>query len=118
MQHMPTDSKIYSNENGIRIGWKLSLQPGGGEPKIFFPATGLRDMGSAKSPTIPDYVQNTTWPAHADLTFVITTAFTTGGNSSALLFYLDRREASQNIAINGGTNNSYGFTVRPVRESK
>lgn len=106
------------NENGIRIGWKLSLQPGGGEPKIFFPATGLRDMGSAKSPTIPDYVQNTTWPAHADLTFVITTAFTTGGNSSALLFYLDRREASQNIAINGGTNNSYGFTVRPVRESK
>lgn len=107
------------NENGIRIGWKLSLQPGGGEPKIFFPATGLRDMGSAKSPTIPDYVQNTTWPAHADLTFVITTAFTDDNvNGSALLFYLDRRKKSQYIVINGGTNNSYGFTVRPVRESK
>lgn len=114
------------NENGIRIGWKLSLQAGGGEPKIFFPATGLRDMGSANSPTIPDYVRNTTWPAHADLTFVVTTAFTknaTGG--STLLFYLDRRnlitgnnQTYNHIAINNGTNNAYGFTVRPVRESK
>lgn len=117
---------IFDEETNIRIGWKLSLQPGGGEPKIFFPATGLRDMGSADSPTIPSYAQGTTWPAHADLTFVVTTAFTQGSaNSSALLFYLDRRyhinekgeQVYDHIAINGGTNNSYGFSVRPVRRS-
>ncbi len=115
------------NDNGIRIGWKLSLQAGGGEPKIFFPATGLRDMGSAKEPTIPDYLRGTTWPAHADLTFVVTTAFTTNSaGGSTLLFYLDRRNHNNNkgeqeynhIAINNGTNNAYGFSVRPVRESK
>lgn len=113
-------------KNGIRTGWKLSLQADGGEPKIFFPATGLRDMGSANSPTIPDYVRNTTWPAHADLTFVVTTAFTTNSaGGSTLLFYLDRRnhitgnkQTYNHIAINSGTNNAYGFSVRPVRKSK
>ena len=118
---------IFDEEKGIRIGWKLSLQPGGGEPKIFFPATGLRDMGSSNSPTIPSYALGTTWPAHADLTFVVTTAFSgTSSKGAALLFYLDRRflideknaQVYDHIAINAGTNNSYGFTVRPVRNSR
>lgn len=114
---------IFDEETNIRIGWKLSLNETEGGPKIFFPATGLRDMGltditTADKVDIPEEFEGTTWPAHADLTFVTTTGFSKSGSSSyqSMLFYLDRRPTHQVIVTNSGTNNAYGFTVRPVRD--
>ena len=89
---------IFDDETGIRIGWKLSLNETDGGTKIFFPATGLRDMGRTDTTTadkvdIPEEFEGTTWPAHADLTFVATTGFCpiTGSFQSMLFFWTDVR---------------------------
>ncbi len=113
---------IFDDETGIRIGWKLSLNETDGGTKIFFPATGLRDMGRTDTTTadkvdIPEEFEGTTWPAHADLTFVATTGFCPiSGSFQSMLFFLDRRTNQNRIVLNGATNNAYGFTVRPVRD--
>lgn len=114
---------VRDPETNYRIGWKLSLNETDGGPKIFFPATGLRDMGlnteSKQSPPFPvDRDKDTTWPAFADVTFVATTGFAhSPGTESyqSLLFYLDNRN-SGSINISRSTNNAYGFTVRPVHD--
>ena len=113
------DLEYVRGEGGRIIGWKLSLVDGGGEPKIFFPSTGLRDMGYDDA---PDDLKDTSWPAHADLTFVTTSVYTKSGNS-CMLFYIDCRPVDPTsvrpngtIAVNAGTNNSYGLSVRPVRD--
>ena len=112
---------ITDPDTGLRIGWKLSLNETAGGPKIFFPATGLRDMGlnieSSQNPPFPkDMQEDTTWPAFADVTFVTTTGFAPSqGNYQSMLFYLDNRK-SGSIHINVSTNNAYGFTVRPVHD--
>lgn len=113
------DLEYVRGEGGRIIGWKLSLVDGGGEPKIFFPSTGLRDMGYDGA---PDDLKDTSWPAHADLTFVATSVYTKSGNS-CMLFYIDCRPVDPTsarpngtIAVNVGTNNSYGLSVRPVRD--
>lgn len=115
---------IYDSE-GNRIGWKF--KNGGNE--VFFPATGLRDMGSSKN-LGNDWGEADTWPAHADLTFIATASFkeATGATSyRCLIFYLDRRPEPINassgkddynkICVNCGSNNSYGFSVRPVHSA-
>ena len=109
--------------NKYRIGWKLFLNETDGGPEIFFPATGLRDMGlnteSKQNPPFPEgRDKDTTWPAFADVTFVATTGFAhSDGTESyqSLLFYLDNRN-SGSINISVSTNNAYGFTVRPVHD--
>lgn len=109
--------------NKYRIGWKLFLNETDGGPEIFFPATGLRDMGlnteSKQKPPFPEgRDKDTTWPAFADVTFVATTGFAhSDGTESyqSLLFYLDNRN-SGSINISVSTNNAYGFTVRPVHD--
>ncbi|WP_195499162.1 fimbrillin family protein [Alistipes timonensis] len=114
---------VHDPETNYRIGWKLSLNETNGGPKIFFPATGLRDMGlnipASQNPTFPlDRDKDTTWPAFADVTFVATTGFahSTGTDSyQSLLFYLDNRQ-NGTIHISVSTNNAYGFTVRPVHD--
>ncbi len=113
------DLEYVRGEGGRIIGWKLSLVDGGGEPKIFFPSTGLRDMGYDDA---PDDLKDTSWPAHADLTFVTASVYTKSGNS-CMLFYIDCRPVDPTsvrpngtIAVNAGTNNSYGLSVRPVRD--
>ena len=59
--------------------------------------------------------EDTTWPAFADVTFVTTTGFVPSGTTyQSSLFFLDNR--NDNININLGTNNAYGFTVRPVHD--
>lgn len=102
-------------ENGIQIGWRLDVDRGNAEGgKIFFPASGLRDMGVRIAATAPEKLrENGSWPAHADLTFVTTAGM---GNTQSMLFYLDNRVGQNCIAINVQTNNAYGFTVRPVHD--
>ncbi|MDE6190546.1 MAG: fimbrillin family protein [Muribaculum sp.] len=131
-----------------KIGWNIATGENGSGQKIFFPATGLRDMGVRGTEVIDGYNDGKskettiTWPAHADLTFIATSGFTrsssrvvtgfrdkehkdtiwgTKWTSSTLLFYLDNRltgspQAIPHVSLNGGTNNAYGFTVRPIRE--
>ena len=112
---------VRDPETNYRIGWKLSLNETDGGPKIFFPATGLRDMGlnieSKQSPSFPkDWDKDTTWPAFADVVFVATTGFAPAqGSYQSILFYLDNRN-SGSINISVSTNNAYGFTVRPVHD--
>ena len=114
---------VFDPENKYRIGWKLFLNETDGGPEIFFPATGLRDMGlnteSKQNPPFPEgRDKDTTWPAFADVTFVATTGFAhSDGTESyqSLLFYLDNRN-SGSINISVSTNNAYGFTVRPVHD--
>lgn len=126
--------------SGRKIGWNIALGEKHTGGKIFFPATGLRDMGVKDTQTASGYndgaTPNTTisWPAHANLTFIATSGFQRSNvSSSAILFYLDNRNENQvsnttdkntgnvtttikkcTITVNGGTNNAYGFTVRPI----
>lgn len=113
--------------SGRRVGWTVHLEDNAQGGIIFFPATGLRDMGVHKSQIVTGYNDGATpestisWPAHADLTFVATSGFQRSytentASSSSLLFYLDNRPTNYKIAVLMGTNNSYGFTVRPIRE--
>lgn len=141
--------------SGQRVGWNIALGDNHTGGKIFFPATGLRDMGVHPDQIVNGYNDGKTpettitWPAHANLTFIATSGFyrSTGpvkipgteepapvtdsdgnpvkdanGNiiyrtvteSSTLLFYLDNRNTPGTVTVNGGTCNSYGFTVRPI----
>ncbi|WP_294614714.1 fimbrillin family protein [uncultured Bacteroides sp.] len=100
--------------NGIHVGWTLKDSKG---TDFYFPATGLRDMG------LPERkVDYGTWPAHSKLTFIATSGFrgTYGSSSSCLLFSIDVRESFKNTPFRTiyGTNNSYGFTLRPIRDGQ
>ncbi len=111
---------VRKYENGILIGWELDVDRGNSAGnKIFFPATGLRDMGMRISAQIPPAIRESglSWPAHSELTFVTTASLGGSGVPQSMLFYLDSRTDSKNrIYVNGKSNNAYGFTVRPVHE--
>lgn len=109
---------------GHIIGWKITSNT---NQEFSFPATGLRDMGR-KTPYMS---LCPTWAAHANLTFVASAGFqgkSSGDTSSNLLFYIDNREGKNedtdytindlkfSVQVNAGTNNAYGFTIRPVRD--
>lgn len=107
---------------GINIGWKLTTRSGN---EVTFPSTGLRDMG-----VVDRTCADGTWSAHSKLTFIITAGFqgekAASASSSALLFSIDYREHTANakqpievpLGIIYGTNNAYGFTVRPIRDGQ
>ena len=96
------------------VGWKVDI-----EGKVFyFPATGVRDMG------IPEKnVNYGTFPAFASITYITTSGFhkRTGATSSCLIFSIDKRDIAKfpncTTPIDG-TNNAYGFTVRPIRDGQ
>ncbi len=105
--------------NNIVIGWKIEEQDNG--DSFFFPATGLRDMGIHHRE-----VEHGTWPAHSKLTFIASSGFQ-GTNdikasSSCLLFSIDNRSVAikneRPVCIIYGTNNAYGFTLRPIRDGQ
>lgn len=84
-----------------------------------FPATGLRDMGLASTPNRP--ANYGSWPAHSKLTFIISSGFLPQGTqSTGVLFSIDKRNhvKPKNFRAIYGTNNSYGFTVRPIRDGQ
>ncbi|WP_294630002.1 fimbrillin family protein [uncultured Bacteroides sp.] len=102
-------------EKGVITGWNIREKDGGN--LFLFPATGLRDMGIRYRD-----VEHGTWPAHSKLTFIASSGFKNEDNasSSCLLFSIDNRQANDNknqhVGIIYGTNNAYGFTLRPIRE--
>lgn len=121
-QNSEIEFKKKMDEDRI-VGWTIVSNTGS---EFYFPATGLRDMGRKE-----EYMTlSPTWVAHANVTFVASAGFSgTSGNkaSSCLLFYIDDRVGKNadsdspgdlkfGVYVNGGTNNSYGFTIRPVRD--
>lgn len=53
-----------------------------------------------------------TWAAHRKVTFFATT--TIGSGEQNMIFYLDNR-GEGSVRFCAGSNNAYGFTVRPVK---
>lgn len=110
------DSKIIISSADVKkvndVGWKIKDKENGLE--FFFPSTGLRDMGLYRRSS-----SYGTWPAHSKLTFIATSGFqeASGASSSCLLFSIDSRNNSEGKAdAIYGTNNAYGFTLRPIRD--
>ena len=109
------------------IGWDISKIAESGNSTIFLPATGLRDMGEVQKAPLPEYFKSSTNPAHSKLTFIATTIFNRNDtsydeenyykkSSSCLLIYVDDRNST--IHINESTNNAYGFSIRPIKDTK
>lgn len=109
------------------IGWDISKIAESGNSTIFLPATGLRDMGEGPKAPLPEYFKSSTNPAHSKVTFIATTIFYRNDTSydeenyykkisSCLLIYVDDRNST--IHINEPTNNAYGFSIRPIKDTK
>lgn len=109
------------------IGWDISKIAESGNSTIFLPATGLRDMGEGSKAPLPEYFKSSTNPAHSKVTFIATTIFNRNDtsydeenyyekSSSCLLIYVDDRNST--IHINEPTNNAYGFSIRPIKDTK
>lgn len=105
----------FINDGKRNIGWSVK--------GIDFHATGLRDMGKGHSDAANPPSFEESYPAFSCVTFLVSTNFMTGGtgdkpyyhyNSSALLSYFDNRD--NKIHVTQGTNNAYGFTVRPIKD--
>lgn len=146
-----TESELTSNQSmdilgnhiealvdkSLTVGYYVGLNDAGSD-RIFFPLTGLRDMGphgkkdgAGKEeydgiiPAVMNYEKynywsfssgsdnsfNYTWPAHRKLTFLATTSIDTSDQD--LIFYLDHRD--DKVHFCASSNNAYGFTVRPVK---
>lgn len=109
--------ELLTNFKETPTGWEIREQEGG--DLFFFPATGVRDMGIHHRAV--DYG---TFPAHSKLTFIASSGFhnTDNTSSSCLLFSIDSRSEAvtkkQHVGILYGTNNSYGFTLRPIRDHR
>lgn len=97
------------------VGWTVNI----GETTFYFPATGVRDMGIEDKKI--DYG---TFPGFSSITYIATSGFhkndATATNSSCLIFAIDKRTGNfQNCTVPiDGTNNAYGFTVRPIRDGQ
>lgn len=98
---------------------------GSGQPAPVY-ATGVRDMNlnNTQLPYQPAMLRGTTWAAYSMITFITTAAM--GSNTQCMIFYIDNRYGKNDFTdiLDGsvkycgsctGSNNSYGFTVWPVR---
>lgn len=105
------------NNNDIVKAWKVKDEQG---EEFVFPATGLRDMGINKKSGSNRKTEDGTWPAHSKLTFIATSGFQYKDEkeSSCLLFSIDYRDSNKDKPIGAiyGTNNAYGFTLRPIHD--
>lgn len=78
------------------IGWTV-IGPTG--VRIFFPATGMRDMGQGTR-EVPEFLKGSTNVAHSEVTFVTTASTNVSGSykdgtprSSCMIFYIDDRSS-------------------------
>lgn len=109
-----------------RRKWNFSMKKdGSGQPAPVY-ATGVRDMNlnNTQLPDQPAMLRGTTWAAYSMITFITTAAM--GSNTQCMIFYIDNRYGKNDFTdiLDGsvkycgsstGSNNSYGFTVWPVR---
>lgn len=94
-------------------GWKVTIDQG----DFYFPATGVRDMGTKETE-----VSYGTYPGFSSLTYIAASGFhKSGDSSSCLMFSIDKRPGGDYTNCTRpyhGTNNAYGFTVRPIRDGQ
>lgn len=114
----PTVIEIVKDGGHVKGWWlKRNVDPNG--KAIFFPGSGIRDMGENQE---FDFFKGKTWAAFSQITFVATSSVKGGGFQSTV-FSLDSRNTgvadvlpNDTYGINVVSNNAYGFTVRPVRD--
>ena len=98
-------------------GWTVTVE----SQSFYFPATGVRDMG-VKNRKV-DYG---TFPGFSSITYIATSGFQgtvtsdENANSSCLILAIDKRPGDFTNCTYPihGTNNAYGFTVRPIRDGQ
>ena len=104
---------LYDSSNDF-VGWTVDNING---KTFYFPSTGVRDMG-IKYKDI-DYG---TYPGFASITYIATSGFHNSGGtgSSCLILSIDKRKNDfyNHTKPVDGTNNAYGFTVRPIRDGQ
>lgn len=114
---LPND-KLPSTKNAIEAtsfkGWTVTLDG----TTFYFPATGVRNMGVKTRE-----VTYGTFPAFSSITYIATSGFHKSSDigSSCLILAIDKRSkiATSNTTYPiDGTNNAYGFTVRPIRDGQ
>lgn len=108
-----TVGKPNTTESSKFQGWEVSIN----SKPFYFPATGVRDMG------VKDHkVDYGTFPAFSSITYIATSGFhsSDGASSSCLIFSIDKRAGNFSSCTTPihGTNNAYGFTVRPIRDGQ
>ncbi len=112
----PGQTQTAGEPNAVETlnGWQVTV----GEKEFYFPATGVRDMGVKDRE-----VSYGTFPAFSSITYIATSGFhnSNGTSSSCLIFSIDKRSSVDfpncTTPIHG-TNNAYGFTVRPIRDGQ
>lgn len=98
-------------------GWTVTVE----SQPFYFPATGVRDMGVKEQE-----VGYGTFPGFSSITYIATSGFhgeytgDNNANSSCLILSIDRRDGDFKNCTKPieGTNNAYGFTVRPIRDGQ
>lgn len=98
--------------------WSLRSNSDGSGDKVTIYATGLRDMNvnmDNEDKYLPEYLKTKTWAAYSMLTFMCSATI---ASSQTHIFYIDNRSVDKGFISCGscyGSNNSYGFTVWPVK---
>ncbi len=95
-------------------GWIVNIN----EKDFYFPATGIRDMGIKEKAW-----EYGTFPAFSSITYIAASGFHKGDDgitSSCLIFSIDKRTGNFHNCTTPiqGTNNAYGFSVRPIRDGQ
>lgn len=119
----PNDKKTVSTGPNVTElaqskGWTISVN----SQDFYFPATGVRDMGVKERE-----VSYGTFPGFSSITYIATSGFQgtvtkdENAGSSCLILAIDKREGGDfkncTYPIHG-TNNAYGFTVRPILDGQ
>ncbi len=110
------------------VGWTITLyaDDGSAGKTIYIPGTGLRDFGETENCPGKSRFPSGTNPAHAQVGWICTSSHHTNQCS---LFYIDCRAEGKTVESDGygqdsnnsinillSSNNSYGFSVRPVKD--
>ncbi len=113
--------------------WTMKCQVTDDSPLIEFPPTGVRNMAKEQLATqeeddkkyggLPDNFRYGTVPAFKEITYFAASSVDNTTAGQAIIFYIDGRQeyidkngGEIGTASNGGSNNSYGFTIRPAKD--
>ncbi len=103
--------------------WNFSANADGKGSPIRLYATGMRDMNVSDTnmSKLPEYLMDKTWPAYSMITFICTATLLSKSSLQAQILNIDNRtlESDGGFITCGsccGSNNSYGFTVWPVKD--
>lgn len=124
--HKPIDGIEPVWNGGIKNSWTVKCDNG----DIVFPATGMRDMNLPDDKNGYKFVElmkstykdlyEESWPAFQSITFICTSSMSSPAQSSpaqSYVFDIDNRQTPFTFSSCVGSNNAYGFTVRPIADN-